>query len=135
MRSRFESLTACLQNRPSLSDTIAHLGLRPPVGLLGSGGVGCCCGQDGGQPDWLLGTSRISRWLVRVTGADAPRVEGVARRDASCCSVRCRQVRHWFLRAVGYAESACSRSCVSACQYRLTSGSTARLVEPEVRPT
>jgi len=27
---------------------------------------------------WLLGTSQISRWLVRVTGADAPRVEGVA---------------------------------------------------------
>jgi hypothetical protein len=27
---------------------------------------------------WLLGTSQISRWLVRVTGADARRVEGVA---------------------------------------------------------
>ena len=27
---------------------------------------------------WLLGTSQISRWLVRVTGADAPWVEGVA---------------------------------------------------------
>ena len=28
-----------------------------------------------------------------------------ARRDAVCCSVRCRQARHRFLRAVGYAES------------------------------
>ena len=28
-----------------------------------------------------------------------------ARRDAVCCSIRCRQARHRFLRAVGYAES------------------------------
>ena len=28
-----------------------------------------------------------------------------ARRDAVCCSVRCRQARHRFLRAVGYAEA------------------------------
>jgi hypothetical protein len=28
-----------------------------------------------------------------------------ARRDAMCCSVRCRQARHRFLRAVGYADS------------------------------
>jgi hypothetical protein len=28
-----------------------------------------------------------------------------ARRDAVCCSVRCRQARHRFLRAVGYADS------------------------------
>jgi len=27
------------------------------------------------------------------------------RRDAVCCSVRCRQARHRFLRAVGYADS------------------------------
>jgi len=27
---------------------------------------------------WLLGTSQIGRWLVGVTGADAPGVEGVA---------------------------------------------------------
>jgi hypothetical protein len=27
-----------------------------------------------------------------------------ARRDAVCCSVRCRQARHRFLRAVGHAE-------------------------------
>lgn len=67
----------CLQNRVRLSDTVAHLGVRPPRGPVGSGGVGCCCGQNGGQPDWLLGASQISRWLVRVTGADAPSVEGV----------------------------------------------------------
>ena len=28
-----------------------------------------------------------------------------ARRDAVCCSVRCRQARHRFFRAVGYADS------------------------------
>ena len=28
-----------------------------------------------------------------------------ARRDAVCCSVRCRQARHRFLRAVGHAEA------------------------------
>ena len=28
-----------------------------------------------------------------------------ARRDSVCCSVRCRQARHRFLRAAGYAES------------------------------
>jgi hypothetical protein len=28
-----------------------------------------------------------------------------ARRDALCCSVRCRQARHRFLHAVAYAES------------------------------
>jgi len=28
-----------------------------------------------------------------------------ARREAVCCSVRCRQARHRFLRAVGYADS------------------------------
>ena len=28
-----------------------------------------------------------------------------ARRDAVCCSVRCRQARHRFLRVVGYADS------------------------------
>ena len=28
-----------------------------------------------------------------------------ARRDAMCCSVRCRQARHRFFRAVGYADS------------------------------
>jgi hypothetical protein len=27
-----------------------------------------------------------------------------ARRDAVCCSVRCRQARHRFLRAAGYVE-------------------------------
>jgi hypothetical protein len=44
------------------------------------------------------------------------------------------QVRHRFLRG-WLRRVGCSRSCVSACRYCLTSGSTARLVEPEVRPT
>jgi hypothetical protein len=32
-----------------------------------------------------------------------------ARRDSVCCSVRCRQARHRFLRAAGYAESVTGR--------------------------
>ena len=32
-----------------------------------------------------------------------------ARRDAVCCSVRCRQARHRFLRAAGYAEQVTGR--------------------------
>ena len=32
-----------------------------------------------------------------------------ARRDAVCCSVRCRQARHRFLRAVGHAEQVFGR--------------------------
>ena len=32
-------------------------------------------------------------------------IQAKARRDAVCCSVRCRQARHRFLRAIGHAES------------------------------
>jgi len=38
---------------------------------------------------------RVVRWPYQAQ----------ARRDAVCCSVRCRQARHRFLRAVGYADS------------------------------
>jgi hypothetical protein len=40
-----EPLTPCLQNRPRLSETVAHLGQWPPEHRLGSGRVGSCCGQ------------------------------------------------------------------------------------------
>jgi hypothetical protein len=39
------ALTACLQNRARLSDTVVCLGLRPQVHPLRSRHVGCCCGQ------------------------------------------------------------------------------------------
>ena len=54
----------------------------------------------------VYSTSFASTRQVSATGADAPRVEGVARRDASCCSVLCHQgpalvsARGW-LRRVG----------------------------------
>ena len=48
-----EPLTSCLQNRPRLSDTVAHLGLSRWARPLGSGLVGCCCGQ----PWWSAPTS------------------------------------------------------------------------------
>ncbi len=44
------------------------------------------------------GTRRICAWCEKP-------IPERARRDAVCCSVRCRQARHRFLRAVGYAES------------------------------
>ena len=42
--------------------------------------------------------SRLCAWCENPIPAKA-------RRDAVCCSVRCRQARHRFLRAVGYAEA------------------------------
>src|SRR5215813_4975168 len=56
----------------------------------------------------VYSTSFASTRQVSATGADAPRVEGVARCDASCCSVLCNQgpalvpARGW-LRRVGFA--------------------------------
>ena len=44
------------------------------------------------------GVTRLCAWCENPIPARA-------RRDAVCCSVRCRQARHRFLRAVGYAES------------------------------
>ena len=41
--------------------------------------------------------SRLCAWC------DDP-IPAKARRDVVCCSVRCRQARHRFLRAVGHAE-------------------------------
>jgi len=45
------------------------------------------------------GTRRLCVWCR------GPIIPGRARRDAVCCSVRCRQARHRFLRAVGRAEA------------------------------
>ena len=42
--------------------------------------------------------SRLCAWCQNPIPAKA-------RHDAVCCSVRCRQARHRFLRAVGYADS------------------------------
>ena len=44
------------------------------------------------------GTRRICAWCKGP-------IPERARRDAVCCSVRCRRVRHRFLRAVGWAEA------------------------------
>ncbi|MGH3235383.1 MAG: hypothetical protein ACRDOU_30215 [Streptosporangiaceae bacterium] len=52
-------------------------------------------GRDASRPG---GTRRICAWC---RGPVPDRM----RRDAVCCSVRCRQARHRFLRAVGYAGS------------------------------
>jgi hypothetical protein len=43
--------------------------------------------------------------MTRVCAWCENPIPAKARRDAVCCSVRCRQARHRFLRAVGYAES------------------------------
>ena len=40
-----EPPTPCLQDRPRLSETVAHLGMRQQVRPLGSGRVGSCCGH------------------------------------------------------------------------------------------
>ena len=43
--------------------------------------------------------------MTRACAWCAGPIPARARRDAVCCSVRCRQARHRFMRAVGYAES------------------------------
>ena len=45
------------------------------------------------------GTRRICAWCRQP-------IPGRARRDAVCCSVRCRQARHRIQRAVGHAGTA-----------------------------
>ena len=50
--------------------------------------------QQTGWPD----VTRLCAWCENPIPAKA-------RRDAVCCSVRCRQARHRFFRAVGYADS------------------------------
>ena len=52
--------TPCLQNRRKLSDTVAHLGLRPPLHPMESGLVGSCCGQA-----WWSG---LCRWFSPRSG-------------------------------------------------------------------
>ena len=48
-----------------------------------------------------------SRWpgVTRLCAWCQNPIPAKARRDAVCCSVRCRQARHRFLRAVGRADS------------------------------
>ncbi len=56
----------------------------------------------------LSAAIRLAGGLTRITNAggafDIP-IAAKARRDMVCCSVRCRQARHRFLRAVSYAEA------------------------------
>jgi hypothetical protein len=62
IKSGAQPVIPCLQNRPRLSETVAHLGLRPPVRPLGSGCVGSCCGQAW----WSVSTAcqrRSSPWF------------------------------------------------------------------------
>ena len=58
-------------------------------------------GKDASRPD-LVGTRRVCAWC------HGP-IPAAARRDAVCCSVRCRQARHRFLRTVGRAAVAGGR--------------------------
>jgi predicted metal-binding protein len=53
---RHPSVTPCLQNRPRLSETVAHLGMRQQVRLLGSVRVGSCCGQV-----WCIRVGQLHR--------------------------------------------------------------------------
>ena len=46
----------------------------------------------------MCGRDRVCAWCKKPIPARA-------RRDAVCCSVRCRQARHRFLRTVGHAEA------------------------------
>ena len=55
----------------------------------------CAAESDASCPG---GTRRICAWCEKP-------IPERARRDAVCCSVRCRQARHRFLRAVTYADS------------------------------
>jgi hypothetical protein len=51
-----------------------------------------------GQGNGRRGVTRLCAWCENPSSARA-------RRDAMCYSVRCRQARHRFLRAVGHAEA------------------------------
>jgi hypothetical protein len=100
--------------RPLRPELEALLGVWPPSQL-----AWCAGGRAGwrlsGGVAVLVAVLRF-RLIGLVTGAaesvmiracawcDGP-IPGRARRDAVCYSVRCRQARHRFLRAVGYAEA------------------------------
>ena len=61
----------------------------------------CCCCHRCYQPPSGQPVARRDRRLRVVR---EPYSLAKLRRDAVCCSVRCRQARHRFLRAVGHAE-------------------------------
>jgi hypothetical protein len=58
-------------------------------------GATLCVGAEPSYPD-TVETRRVCAWC------NGP-IPATARRDAVCCSVRCRQARHRFTRAVGHA--------------------------------
>src|SRR5271166_1519885 len=56
---------------------------------------------ESSSPDiFCHSTSPIRRWISGRAWCDGP-IPARARRDAVCCSVRCRQARHRFLRTAG----------------------------------
>jgi hypothetical protein len=67
---------------------------------LGGGGSSCDAGRVGpGQPRRLTPSGgRVCAWC-------AGPIPDTTRRDAVCCSVRCRQARHRFTRTVGQPPS------------------------------
>ena len=71
--------------------------------------VGCCCLPlvAGVAVIVAVRLDHESRWpgVTRLCAWCQNPIPAKARRDAVCCSVRCRQARHRFLRAVGRADS------------------------------
>jgi hypothetical protein len=56
---------------------------------------------------WVLPVADGCGWLLLLLSVSVGRnpIPAQARRDAVCCSGRCRQARHRFLHAVGHAEA------------------------------
>jgi hypothetical protein len=67
-------------NRPKLSETVAHLGMRQRVRPLGSARVGSCCGQD----CWSAFTVSQRRSSHLWMPACRPALSGSARARSGC---------------------------------------------------
>jgi len=98
-----EPLTPCLQSdvsvRPRGADLARQLsGSRLEIPLR-TPANGTLTARDLGLGDQKR-SSAVTRLWAWCTNPIPPK----ARRDAVCCSVRCRQARHRFLRAVGSAD-------------------------------
>jgi hypothetical protein len=74
-----EPPTPCLQNRPRLSETVAHLGLWPQMHRLGSDLVGSCCGQAWWSVSSLYGQIRGPRRGLGATADSALRSDALDR--------------------------------------------------------
>jgi hypothetical protein len=64
-----EPLTPCLQNRPRLSETVAHLGMKSRARPLRSDGVGSCCGQAWWSAFITWRRRSFDPWLVAARSA------------------------------------------------------------------